>query len=46
MNRVMDAITALLSELREEPAPKARFDLRKHPEYEVKKMHYPPVERP
>jgi 1-acyl-sn-glycerol-3-phosphate acyltransferase len=46
MNRVMDAITALLSELRDEPAPAARFDLRKHPEHEVKKMHYPPVERP
>jgi 1-acyl-sn-glycerol-3-phosphate acyltransferase len=46
MNRVMDAITALLSEVRDEPAPTARFDLRKHPEYEVKTMHYPPVERP
>lgn len=46
MNRVMDAITELLSELRGEPAPAARFDLRRHPEYEARKMHYPPVERP
>ncbi len=46
MNRVMDAITELLSELRDEPAPTTRFDLRKHPEHEVKKMYYPPVERP
>ncbi len=46
MNRVMDAITELLSELRGEPAPAARFDLRKHPEYEARKSHYPPVERP
>ncbi|AEG44834.1 1-acyl-sn-glycerol-3-phosphate acyltransferase [Isoptericola variabilis] len=46
MNRVMDAITALLSEVRGEPAPAARFDLRKHPEYEARRTHYPPVERP
>jgi 1-acyl-sn-glycerol-3-phosphate acyltransferase len=46
MNRVMDAITELLAELRGEPAPEARFDLRKHPEYEARQMHYPPVERP
>ncbi|WP_407317218.1 lysophospholipid acyltransferase family protein [Isoptericola halotolerans] len=46
MNRVMDAITALLAELRDEQAPEHRFDLRKHPDYEVKKMSYPPVERP
>ena len=45
-NRVMDAITAQLAEIREEPAPAARFDLRKHPEYETKRTTYPPVERP
>lgn len=44
--RVMDAITVLLEELRGEPAPQARFDLRKHPEYAAKRTHYPPVERP
>lgn len=46
MNRVMDAITVLLADLRDEQPPEQRFDLRKHPDYEVKKMHYPPVERP
>jgi 1-acyl-sn-glycerol-3-phosphate acyltransferase len=44
--RVMDAITVLLEGLRGEPAPKERFDLRKHPEYAVKRTNYPPVERP
>lgn len=46
MNRVMDAITAELAVLRDEEPPARRFDLRKHPEYEEKKMDYPPVERP
>jgi 1-acyl-sn-glycerol-3-phosphate acyltransferase len=46
MNRVMDAITAELSQVRGEPAPAARFDLRKHPEYEARRTNYPPVERP
>jgi 1-acyl-sn-glycerol-3-phosphate acyltransferase len=46
MNRVMDAITAQLAELRDEEPPAQRFDLRKHPDYEEKKMTYPPVERP
>lgn len=46
MNRVMDAITDLLADIREEPAPAARFDLRRHPEYEAKRTTYPPVERP
>jgi 1-acyl-sn-glycerol-3-phosphate acyltransferase len=45
-NRVMDAITDLLADVRGEPAPAARFDLRKHPEYEAKRTNYPPVERP
>ncbi|WP_240930571.1 1-acyl-sn-glycerol-3-phosphate acyltransferase [Isoptericola sp. BMS4] len=45
-NRVMDAITALLADVRGEQAPAARFDLRKHPEYEAKRTTYPPVERP
>jgi 1-acyl-sn-glycerol-3-phosphate acyltransferase len=44
--RVMDAITALQAGLRGEPAPRARFDLRKHPEYAAKRTVYPPVERP
>ncbi len=42
-DRVMDAITALLEELRGETAPKPRFDLREHPEYEVRRTTYPPV---
>jgi 1-acyl-sn-glycerol-3-phosphate acyltransferase len=46
MNRVMDALARQLSEVRGEPAPAARFDLRKHPEYEARRTHYPPVERP
>ncbi|PFG43740.1 1-acyl-sn-glycerol-3-phosphate acyltransferase [Isoptericola jiangsuensis] len=46
MNRVMDAITAELAVLRDEEPPARRFDLRKHPDHEEKKMHYPPVERP
>jgi len=44
--RVMDAITVLLEDLRGEKAPAARFDLRKHPEYEARRTTYPPVERP
>ncbi|WP_125777534.1 lysophospholipid acyltransferase family protein [Antribacter gilvus] len=44
--RVMDAITALLEEIRGEKAPEHRFDLRLHPEYEKKQTVYPPVERP
>ncbi|MDO8145464.1 MULTISPECIES: 1-acyl-sn-glycerol-3-phosphate acyltransferase [Isoptericola] len=46
MDRVMDAITAQLATLRGEEPPARRFDLRKHPDYEVRQMHYPPVERP
>jgi 1-acyl-sn-glycerol-3-phosphate acyltransferase len=46
MNRVMDAVTAELAVLRAEQPPARRFDLRKHPDHEEKKMHYPPVERP
>jgi 1-acyl-sn-glycerol-3-phosphate acyltransferase len=45
-SRVMDAITGLQAGLRGEPAPTARFDLRKHPEYAAKRTVYPPVERP
>jgi 1-acyl-sn-glycerol-3-phosphate acyltransferase len=45
-SRVMDAITAELETLRGEKAPRPRFDLRKHPEYEKKQTTYPPVERP
>ena len=41
--RVMDAITAELEKLRGEPAPAARFVLRKHPQYEKKQTTYPPV---
>ncbi|GAB4083490.1 lysophospholipid acyltransferase family protein [Myceligenerans cantabricum] len=44
--RVMEAITEVLAEVRGEEAPQARFDLRKHPEYEAKRTDYPPVERP
>nr|WP_242608080.1 lysophospholipid acyltransferase family protein [Xylanibacterium ulmi] len=44
--RVLDAITTELEALRGEKAPAARFDLRKHPEYEKKQTVYPPVERP
>lgn len=44
--RVMDAITAQLAEIRGEEPPKHRFDLRKHPEYNEKRTDYPPVERP
>ncbi|WP_278234920.1 lysophospholipid acyltransferase family protein [Isoptericola sp. AK164] len=46
MDRVMDAITAQLATLRDEVPPEHRFDLRKHPDYEARQMHYPPVERP
>ncbi|MCA5893652.1 1-acyl-sn-glycerol-3-phosphate acyltransferase [Isoptericola sp. NEAU-Y5] len=45
-DRVMDAITAQLAEIRQETPPAARFDLRRHPEYEAKRTTYPPVERP
>ncbi|MFE6970888.1 lysophospholipid acyltransferase family protein [Isoptericola sp. NPDC057653] len=45
-NRVMDAIAVQLGEIRGETPPAVRFDLRKHPEYEKKQTHYPPVERP
>lgn len=41
--RVLDAITGLLEEIRGETAPKPRLDLREHPEYEVKRTTYPPV---
>ncbi len=41
--RVTDAITALLEEIRGEKAPAPRFDLREHPEYEVKRTTYPPL---
>lgn len=44
--RVMAAITDLLADLRGEEAPRARFDLRRHPEYAEKRTEYPPVERP
>ena len=42
-DRVLDAITALLETIRGEQAPKPRFDLRDHPEYEVRRTDYPPV---
>lgn len=42
-DRVLDAITALLEQIRGEAAPKPRFDLRDHPEYEERKTVYPPV---
>ncbi|MCK9793019.1 1-acyl-sn-glycerol-3-phosphate acyltransferase [Isoptericola sp. 4D.3] len=45
-NRVMDAIAVQLGRIRGEQPPSARFDLRKHPEYERKQTDYPPVERP
>ncbi|MBL0888855.1 lysophospholipid acyltransferase family protein [Myceligenerans indicum] len=45
-SRVMDAITEILADVRGEEPPKARFDLRKHPEYATKRTVYPPVERP
>ncbi len=41
--RVVDAITALLEEIRGESAPTPRFDLRDHPEYQAKRTTYPPV---
>lgn len=44
--RVMDAITVQLAEIRGETPPTERFDLRRHPEYERKQTTYPPVERP
>jgi hypothetical protein len=40
---VLDAITALLETIRGETAPKPRFDLRDHPDYEVRRSVYPPV---
>lgn len=42
-DRVLDAITALLEVVRGETAPKPRFDLRDHPDYEVRRTDYPPV---
>ena len=42
-DRVLDAITALLETIRGETAPKPRFDLRDHPDYEVRQTVYPPV---
>ncbi|HEV6952009.1 MAG TPA: lysophospholipid acyltransferase family protein [Promicromonospora sp.] len=45
-SRIMDGITAELEQIRGEKAPRPRFDLRKHPDYEVKMTTYPPVERP
>ena len=42
-DRVLDAITALLEQLRGERAPKPRFDLREHPEYEERRTVYPPL---
>lgn len=44
--RVMDAITAILEDIRGEQAPEKRFDLRLHPDYTKKQTVYPPVERP
>ncbi len=41
--RVLDAITELLEQVRGERAPATRFDLRDHPEYEVRQTTYPPV---
>jgi 1-acyl-sn-glycerol-3-phosphate acyltransferase len=45
-SKVMDAISALVSELRGQPAPMPRFDLHLHPEYKKKQHKYPPVTRP
>jgi 1-acyl-sn-glycerol-3-phosphate acyltransferase len=42
-NRVLDAITALLEEIRGAKAPAVRFDVRRHPEYEPKLKAYPPL---
>ncbi|MGC5168988.1 lysophospholipid acyltransferase family protein [Luteimicrobium sp. DT211] len=42
-NRVLDAITRLLEEMRGAQAPAVRFDLRRHPEYEKKQTTYPPL---
>ena len=42
-DRVLDAITELLETIRGEQAPKPRFDLRDHPEYEARQTDYPPV---
>jgi 1-acyl-sn-glycerol-3-phosphate acyltransferase len=42
-DRVLDAITALQEEIRGETAPKPRFDLKDHPEYEERRTVYPPV---
>ncbi len=42
-DRVLDAITSLLETIRGESAPKPRFDLRDHPEYEARRTDYPPV---
>jgi 1-acyl-sn-glycerol-3-phosphate acyltransferase len=45
-SRVMDAVAAELETLRGETAPRPRFDLRKHPDYQKKQTSYPPVVRP
>jgi 1-acyl-sn-glycerol-3-phosphate acyltransferase len=45
-SRVMDAIARELEPLRGGQAPQPRFDLHKHPEYNHKQTHYPPVPRP
>ncbi len=42
-DRVLDAITGLLEDVRGERAPDVRFDLRRHPEYEKKQTTYPPL---
>ncbi len=42
-DRVLDAITALLEQIRGERAPEPRFDLCDHPDYEVRRTVYPPV---
>ena len=42
-DRVLDAITALMEDARGEVAPKPRFDLRDHPDYEERRTEYPPL---
>ncbi|HEY0117708.1 MAG TPA: lysophospholipid acyltransferase family protein [Cellulomonas sp.] len=42
-DRVLDAITELLEQIRGEQAPRPRFDLRDHPDYQVRQTVYPPV---
>ena len=41
--RVLDAITRLLEEIRGEEAPSPRFDLHEHPEYTARRTTYPPL---